>query len=92
MLLALLAPRTVYVNSAQEDEWADPESEFLSCVAASEVWTALRVPGLITPDAMPELNQPLMDGGVCYHIRTGSHFHSRTDWGWQMACREKHGI
>ena len=92
MLLALMAPRTVYVNSAQEDEWADPESEFLSCVAASEVWTALRVPGLITPDAMPELNQPLMDGGVCYHIRTGSHFHSRADWGWQMACREKHGI
>ena len=92
MLLALMAPRTVYVCSAQEDQWADPRNEFLSCAAASEAWSLLRVPGLIAPDAMPELNQPLMDGGVCYHIRTGTHFHSRTDWGWHMACREKHGI
>jgi len=92
MLLALMAPRTLYVCSAKEDEWADPESEFLSCVAASEVWNLLRVPGLITPDEMPQLNQPLMDGGVCYHIRTGSHFYSRTDWGWHMDCRKKHGI
>ena len=92
MLLSLVAPRKLYVCSAEEDSWADPQSEFLSCVAASEAWTALRVPGLVTPDEMPALNQPLTDGGVCYHVRSGSHFFSRTDWLNHMACREKYNI
>lgn len=92
MLLSLAAPRKLYVCSAEEDDWADPESEFLSCVAASETWKLLRVPGLVTEDKMPELNVPLMDGGVCYHVRTGAHFHSRTDWLFHMACREKFGV
>ena len=92
MLLALVAPRRLYVNSAVEDTWADPESEFLSCVAASEAWKVLRVPGLLTPDAMPEIDSPLTDGGICYHVRAGSHFFSRTDWGYHMDCREKHGV
>ena len=92
MLLALTAPRKLYVCSAEDDEWADPKSEFLSCVAASEAWTCLRVPGLIAPDEMPALNQPLAEGGVCYHERTGTHFFSRTDWLYHMSCREKAGV
>lgn len=89
MLLALVAPRKLYVASAEEDTWADPESEFLCCVTASEAWTAQRAVGLITPDAMPELNAPLHEGGICYHVRTGSHYHSRTDWIYHMQCRQK---
>ncbi len=92
MLLALVAPRRLYVCSAEEDAWADPESEFLGCVAASEAWTVQRVPGLITPDELPGVGVPLMDGGICYHMRAGSHFLSRTDWGYHMACREKFGV
>ena len=92
MLLSLIAPRRLYVCSAIEDTWADPESEFLACVAASPAWTVQRVPGLITPDAMPAVNQPLMEGGVCYHVRTGTHFHSRTDWNWHMDCRDRYHI
>ena len=89
MLAALCAPRKVYVNSASLDDWADPESEFLGCLAASPAWTVQRVPGLVTPDRIPEPDAPLTEGGVCYHVRTGTHFYSRTDWLWQMACREK---
>ena len=92
MLLALIAPRKLYVCSADGDAWAGPENEFLSCAAASEAWNLLRVPGLITPDALPAVNQPLMDGGICYHLRTGTHFHSRTDWLWHMECRKRFGV
>lgn len=92
MLLSLVAPRKLYVCSAEEDAWADPASEFLSCVAASEAWTALRLPGFITPDEMPAVNQPLLEGNICYHLRSGSHFFSRTDWGYHMACRLKHHV
>ena len=92
MLLALVAPRKLYVASAEEDAWADPESEFLCCVAASEAWTVNRVAGLVTPNAMPEMNVPLHEGGICYHVRTGSHYHSRTDWLYHMQCRQKHHV
>ena len=89
MVIALCAPRRVYVCSASPDDWADPESEFLGCAAASPAWRALRAPGLITPDVLPETDVPLTEGGVCYHRRRGTHFYSRTDWLWQMAYRER---
>lgn len=92
MLLSLLAPRALYVSSAQEDEWADPTSEYLCCAAASDAWKLLRAPSLNAPDALPQINAPLHEGGVAYHMRTGSHYHNRTDWLWQMAYREKHHI
>ena len=46
MLLACIAPRAVYVGSADEDLWCDPRGEFLACVAASPVFEMLGVPGL----------------------------------------------
>ena len=92
MLLSLIAPRRLYVCSAQTDDWADPHSEFLGCCAASEAWRLLRAPGMITPDEWPTIDKPLMDGGICYHVRTGGHFHSRVDWNFHMDARDRYGV
>jgi len=46
-LLSAIAPRLVYVSSALEDQWSDPDSEFLSCVAASDVYNFLDRKGVI---------------------------------------------
>lgn len=92
MLLSLIAPRRLYVCSAEEDQWADPESEYLGALAADEAWKLLRCPGLIAGEGMPAANAPLHEGGIAYHLRTGSHFHSRTDWLHHMAYREKHHV
>ncbi len=89
MLIALCAPRLVYISSASQDDWADPESEFLACAAADPAWRVLGARGLVSPDAMPETDAPLTEGGVCYHKRQGTHFYSRTDWLWHMLCRER---
>jgi hypothetical protein len=37
-LLALIAPRPLYVQSCSEDLWADPRGEYLSLVEASKVY------------------------------------------------------
>lgn len=79
-LLAAAAPRYVYVASAKEDLWADPENEFLSCLAAGEVWEKLGLNGFVTSDKLPETGDNLHEGHVGYHIREGSHYLSREDW------------
>lgn len=91
-LLALTAPRALYVCSATEDEWADPDSEYLGARAASEAWTFLRRPGLIGPDSTPAPDVSVHSGSVAYHLRTGSHFLSRSDWTRHMEYREKHNV
>lgn len=79
-LVAAMAPRRVFVGSAMEDTWADPFSEFLSCVAAGGVWEKLGLPGFPCEDALPKQPTAVFGGYVGYHLREGRHFFSRNDW------------
>jgi hypothetical protein len=79
-LLAAIAPRYLYVASAEEDEWADPQSEFLSCIAANSVYELLGYKGLVTADEFPQSGTSLQGGKIGYHMREGTHFLSRFDW------------
>lgn len=80
-LLALIAPRPLAVGSATRDEWADPESEFMSSILASEAWTAQGKTGLVADTSrLPEPGAELPDGMIGYHLRNGTHFLGREDW------------
>ena len=79
-LLALIAPRLLLVGSAALDKGADPESEFLTTLHASEAWELLGEAGLVTPDEMPAPGAFLGEGNILYHYRKGKHFLSREDW------------
>ena len=89
MLLALVAPRAVFVGAAVEDVWADTNNQYLACVASSPVWELYGKRGFLSPDRFPEVGDGFYEGSVGYHLRAGSHFHSRTDWLTYMKAAER---
>jgi hypothetical protein len=78
MLLSLIAPRGLYVASAEGDQWSDPRGEFLGAANAGPVFELLGKKGLGT-DQMPALHEPVMHD-VAYHIRAGKHDVTAYDW------------
>jgi hypothetical protein len=77
-LIALIAPRPVYVASAEEDLWADPKGEFLSCVGASLVYYLLTKKAFPAKE-MPAIHEPVISK-IGYHIRAGKHNVTLYDW------------
>ncbi len=79
MLLALMAPRPVYVASGIQDTWADPRGEYASAYHASPVYRLLGKKGL-TSEKLPPLGEAILDGDVGYHVREGGHSVEMYDW------------
>jgi len=78
-LIALIAPRPVYVTSASEDLWADPRGEYLSLVEAASVYKLLGQDAIGTHE-MATLEEPRIVGKTGYHIRSGQHGLNAYDW------------
>ena len=79
MLLALVAPRILYVASASGDRWADPKGEFLATSEVSHLYTSIYGSTGVEGE-MPTPQQVKMGEKVAYHIREGKHDITAFDW------------
>jgi hypothetical protein len=87
-LLALIAPRPLYVASATEDALADPKGEFLSAAHAEPVYKLFNRPALGTTE-WPKPDHPIGDT-IRYHLRTGPHDITRYDWEQYLTFADRH--
>lgn len=83
MLLALIAPRALYVDCASEDLWGDPKGSYIALYNAVPVFQLFNSDTKI-PETMPPLNKQVTGGKVGFHIRDGVHDMLLKDWNWFM--------
>jgi hypothetical protein len=80
MLIALSAPRPVFITGGTADQWADPVGEYLAAVAAGPVYRLLGARDLGVADATPPLDTPVTGGDIGWHYHTGAHAATPEDW------------
>ena len=78
MLVALVAPRPVLLQTGSEDGWSDPKGEFLAAVAAEPVYRLFAKQGLGTGEWPPAGQAILHDIG--YYMHAGGHGTLPADW------------
>jgi len=88
MLLALVAPRALYVDCASDDLWGDPKGSYLALYNSLPAFQ-LYDKNTIIPEKMPPLNRQVTGGKVAYHIRDGAHNMLLKDWNWFMDFSDK---
>jgi hypothetical protein len=87
-LIALMAPRPVYIASATEDNWADQKGEFLGGKLAEPVYALFGLKGLGVEE--PPAPDKSVGDAIGYHNRTGKHDILLYDWEQFMNFADKH--
>ncbi len=78
LLVALIAPRPLLLQTGNTDYWSDPKGEFLSAVAAAPVYKLFGKDPLDT-ETWPAAKQPILHD-LSYYMHDGGHGMVPTDW------------
>ena len=71
MLIAMIAPRPLLLQTGNTDKWSDPYGEFLAAVAAGPVYELLGKKGLRT-NRFPAAGEPVLND-LAYYMHDGGH-------------------
>lgn len=88
MLIALIAPRPVYITSASEDLWADPKGMFLALKNVEPVYALYGIKSGL-PESFPALNA-IYRSRLAYHDREGKHDLTEYDWAYFVKFANYH--
>ena len=88
MLVALVAPRPLLLQTGNTDFWSDPKGEFLAAVAAGPVYKLLGKDPLDT-DVWPAANQPILHD-LAYEMHDGGHGMVASDWPIYVSFLQQH--
>jgi hypothetical protein len=86
-LMALIAPRFLYVASATDDGYADPTGEYLATMLASEAWGKDGIP---SDSPFPAPDSGIGNDAVRYFLRRGEHNFTLKNWEDLLAFARKH--
>jgi len=78
MLIALIAPRPLLLQTGDKDYWSDPKGEFLAAVAAGPVYQLLGKDGLDS-NTWPPAGTPILHT-LAYFMHDGGHGSLPSDW------------
>jgi hypothetical protein len=78
LLVSLIAPRPLLLQTGNTDKWSDPKGEFLAAVSAEPVYRLFGKQGLGT-DQMPQAGQPVLHD-IAYFMHAGGHGMVPGDW------------
>jgi hypothetical protein len=78
-LLALAAPRPVFLNAGTVNAWSDPYGTYLAGAGATPVYEMLGKPGLVMRDEKPEADVSYDEGTIAYRMHDGGH-QAEPDW------------
>jgi hypothetical protein len=78
LLVALIAPRPLLLQTGNTDNWSDPKGEFLAAVAAGPVYKLLGKQDLGT-DVWPAAKVPILHD-LSYYMHDGGHGMVPSDW------------
>ena len=87
-LLALIAPRALYIDCASDDLWGDPKGCYLALYNSLPVFRLLGINSELS-EAVPPLDKQIISGKVAFHIRTGEHNLKLQDWNFFMDFADK---
>ena len=75
-LLALIAPRPIFLGNARRDVWSDPNGAFRAAQSASSVYNLYNKQGLMQSD----LKSFVPSADISFYIRPGTHGVVEEDW------------
>ncbi len=87
-LIAMVAPRPVFLNGGISDQWADPHGAFLAAVAAGPVYRLLGRQDLGSTE-MPAPDTALTSGEIAFRYHAGGHTDA-PDWPAFLQFAQRH--
>ena len=79
-LLATIAPRPLYIGTAELDLWADQKGQWIAAYHAAPAYLLYGKEVAFTSAEQPPLNSPIIESAIGYYVRSGYHGLTYYDW------------